>query len=140
MHGDDQEPQGMATGVSMKVRGMEKSDLIGMEALKNTCNRLVLKHPEAIGMAVIELDCGCLNICGVSMRGEPVGSMKTILAGATDGASKNVICSRCFASKGRLSDRIVNQKIIWPGGESEQPERDLRLYIGQKVFGEDYVE
>jgi len=111
---------------------MEKSDLIRMEALKNICNRLVMKHPEAIGMAVIELDCGCVNICGVSIRGEPVGSMKTVVKGP--------VCDRCLTSEERISDRIVNQKMIWPGAESEQPDRDLRLFIGQKVFGEDYVE
>ena len=119
---------------------MEKSDLVRMEALKNICNRLVMKHPDAIGMAMIELDCGCVNICGVSIRGEPVGSINTIVTGSEGGGSKNVICSRCFASKGRFSDRVVNQRMIWPGGEHEQPDRDLRVFIGRKVFGEDYLE
>jgi hypothetical protein len=30
--------------------------------------------------------------------------------------------------------------MIWPGEPDEQPERDLRLFIGRKVFGNDYIE
>ena len=118
---------------------MEKSKLVRMEALKNICNRLVMKHPDAIGMAMIELDCGCVNICGVSIRGEPVGSINTIVTGS-EGETTSPICSRCLASKGRISGRVVNQRIIWPGDVKEQPDIDLRLFIGRKVFGEDYLE
>jgi hypothetical protein len=45
-----------------------------------------------------------------------------------------------LASKRRISDRIVKQRMIWPGDVHEQPDRDLRLFIGRKVFGEDYFE
>jgi hypothetical protein len=119
---------------------MEKSKLVRMEALKNICNRLVMKLPDAIGMATIELDCGCVKICGVSIRGEPVGSINTIVSGSETGDMTSPICSRCLASKGRISGRVVNQRIIWPGDVSEQPDRDLRFFIGRKVFGEDYLE
>lgn len=119
---------------------MEKSKLVRMEALKTICNRLVMKHPDAIGMAMIELDCGCVNICGVSIRGEPVGSINTIVTGSETGDTPNPVCNRCLASKGRISGRILNQRIIWPGEVSEHPDRDLRLFIGRKVFGEDYLE
>lgn len=119
---------------------MEKSKLVRMEALKNICNRLVMKHPDAIGMAMIELDCGCVNICGVSIRGEPVGSINTIVMGSESEDTTNPICSRCLASKGRITGRVVNQRMIWPGDANEQPDGDLRLSIGRKVFGEDYLE
>jgi hypothetical protein len=119
---------------------MEKSDLIRLEALKNICNRLVMKHPEAIGMAMIELDCGCVNICGVSIRGEPVGSINTIVASSETGDRRSPICRRCLVSKGRISGRVVNERMIWPGKVNEQPDRDLRLFIGRKVFGENYLE
>jgi hypothetical protein len=119
---------------------MEKSKLVRMEALKNICNRLVMKLPDAIGMATIELECGCVKICGVSIRGEPVGSINTIVSGSETGDKTSPICSRCLASKGRISGRVVSQRIIWPGDVSEQPDRDLRLFIGRKVFGEDYLE
>ena len=119
---------------------MEKSKLVRMEALKNVCNRLVMKHPDAIGMAMIELDCGCVNICGVSIRGEPVGPVSTIVTGSESGDTTSPVCSRCLASKGRISDRIVKQRMIWPGDVHEQPDRNLRLFIGRKVFGEDYFE
>ena len=49
-------------------------------ALKEICNRIVMKNPDAIGMATIELDCGCINVCGVSVNGEPLGSILGIPA------------------------------------------------------------
>ena len=119
---------------------MEKSDLSATDALKSICNRLVLKHPEAVGMAVIELDCGCIDICGISIHGEPVGSVKTIARGRESGQEQSPICSRCLASKGRVSDRIVNRRIVWPGSEEERPDEHLRRFIGSSVFGEDYSE
>jgi hypothetical protein len=119
---------------------MEKSDLSATDALKNICNRLVLKHLDAVGMAVIELDCGCVDICGVSIRGEPVGSIKTIALGAQAGREQSPICSRCLASKGRVADRIVSRRIIWPGREEERPDSNLRQFIGQAVFGQNYTE
>ena len=111
-----------------------------MEALKEICNRLVLKHPEAVGMAMIELDCGCIDICGVSIRGEPVGSIKTIALGQLAGEQESPICSQCLASKGQVSERIVSQRMIWPGSDAERPDKDLRVFIGRKVFGEYYTE
>ena len=119
---------------------MEKSDLFKEEALKDICNRLVLKQPDAVGMAMIELDCGCIDICGVSIWGEPVGSIKTIALGQETGEEDSPICSQCLESKGRVSGRIDNQRMIWPGHEDERPDRDLRIFIGRRVFGDDYTE
>ena len=119
---------------------MEKSTLPTDDALKGICDRLVLKHPEAVGMAVIELDCGCVDICGVSIRGEPVGSVKSIAPGSSAGRGQSPICSRCLASRGRVSGRIVNRKIVWPGSDEELPEPALRRFIGTAVFGENYKE
>ena len=119
---------------------MEKYDLSTTEALKDICNRLVLRHPEAVGMAVIELECGCMDICGVSIRGEPVGSIKTITLGQQAGGAQSPICNRCLAEKGRISGRVVHQRMIWPGGEQELPDRELRLFIGKEVFGQHYSE
>ncbi|KPJ76470.1 MAG: hypothetical protein AMJ54_11615 [Deltaproteobacteria bacterium SG8_13] len=119
---------------------MEKSDLSSTDALKGICNRLVVKHPDAVGMAVIELDCGCVDICGVSIRGEPVGSIKTIALGADARQQQSPICSRCLASKERVSERVVNRRIIWPGSEEERPDVNLRRFIGRVVFGENWTE
>ena len=119
---------------------MIQSDDKTTDALKAICNRLVLKHPDAVGMAVIELDCGCIDICGVSIRGEPIGSIKTISMDPQAAGEQNPICSRCMASKEPIADRIISRRIIWPGSEEERPGRNLRLFIGYKVFGDDYTE
>ena len=119
---------------------MENSERSTTGALKNICNRLVLKHPEAVGMAVIELECGCMDICGVSIRGEPVGSIKTVALSQEAGQEQSPICRQCLAAKGRIADRVVDQRIVWPGSDAERPDRNLRMVIGRAVFGDNYTE
>ena len=67
--------------------------------LKSQCNRIVLEYPEAMGIAVLELDCGCLNICGVVVVGDPVGPMKTISARFDGKDGKTPVCLSCDKEK-----------------------------------------
>ena len=78
------------------------------EALKEICDRIIMEYPEAVGMATIELDCGCINVCGVSFRGEPVGSVMSIPAHQETENDNNLVCFRCLEEKNRITDRIVN--------------------------------
>lgn len=110
------------------------------EVLKEICNRIVMKHAEVVGMALIELDCGCINVGGVSFDGEPVGSITSITLHQETENDKNLVCFRCLEEKGRITDRVINYGLIWPGDENDLPEKDFRLSIGQKVFGPDYKE
>ena len=110
------------------------------KALKEICDRVVIKHPEAIGMATIELDCGCINVCGVSFKGEPVGSIMSIPAHQETENNGSLVCFKCLEKKSEITDRIINQGLIWPGGENEIPAKEIRFYIGQEVFGPDYSE
>ncbi len=119
---------------------MKKPAGHSLKALKEICNRIVMKHPEAIGMAIIELDCGCMNICGVSFEGEPVGSIMSIPLHQETENNKSLVCFRCLEEKSRITDRVINYGLIWPGDENDIPEEEFRLSIGQKVFGPDYSE
>lgn len=109
-------------------------------ALKEICSRIVMKHPDAVGMATIELDCGCINVCGVSFRGDPVGSIMNIPADQETDIENNIVCFRCLEEKNRITDRIINQGLIWPGDRDDIPEDEFRITIGQRVFGSDYSE
>jgi hypothetical protein len=111
-----------------------------IKALKEICNRIVVKHPDAIGMATIELDCGCINVCGVSFKGEPVGSIMSIPAHQEAENDNSVVCFKCLEKKSEVSDRIINRGIIWPGDENEIPAEEIRLYIGREVFGPGFSE
>ena len=109
-------------------------------ALKEICNRIAMKNPAAIGMATIELDCGCINVCGVSFQGEPVGSIMNIPANQESANDIRLICFKCLEMEGEITNRIVNQGLIWPGDENEIPEEETRLHIGREVFGPGYTE
>ncbi len=110
------------------------------DVLKKTCETIILEQPEAIGMVFVELDCGCINVCGVSAKGDPIGSMQTISGHQRDKDNKSPVCLKCYKDKKVAMDRVVNKGLVWPGDESERPEKELRLCIGQKVFGLDYTE
>ncbi len=111
-----------------------------LNTLKEICTRLVIKHPEAVAMAAIELDCGCVNVCGVSYRGEPVGTLKSIPANQENEDDNNLVCFTCLEKKREMAGRIVNRGLIWPGSDDELPAEEVRLLIGREVFGSEYEE
>ena len=91
-------------------------------------------------MALIELDCGCVHICAVSVSGQPVGRMRTYSGTLEDNGDDGPICIRCAGAGGPVMDRIVRRELVWPGEEVEKPNRELRDLIGQAVFGDDFQE
>ena len=119
----------------MENNGTEKT-----EKLRNMCNTIALEQPDAMGIAYIELDCGCIYLSGVSAKGDPVGQMHTISAQPAGEDKKPPICLKCYRSKTLEMQRVVKMDLMWPGEASERPAKALRLYIGQKVFGPDYTD
>ena len=111
-----------------------------MDTLKRRCNQIVMRYPQAAGMAVIGLNCGCTLVCGVSYTGEPLGSLQRIEAGPHEDAGQRPVCLTCRRSRIKIQDRIVMRKLIWPGEDFEKPDMELRRFIGQQVFGTKYEE
>ncbi len=105
--------------------------------LKTFCEDLVLKHPEAMGIAYMQLDCGCINICGVSGKGDPVGGMQAISGRSQE---DETVCLKCYRDKKIDWGRVIDKGLIWPGEKSEKPDEGLRMTIGKQVFGPDYTE
>ena len=91
--------------------------------------------PEAVAMALFELDCGCIRACAVSEEGAPMGEMIMVSGKPVE---KDYECSICREDGGADSERCFRKAIIWPGEESELPSEEFRLSIGKKVFGDDY--
>ena len=106
--------------------------------LNKTCREIFTVYPETIGVAFKGLDCGCALVCGVSAKGDPVGSLIHVSGQPVKKGKKPPICLKCRKDDGY--DRVVREGIIWPGDESEQPDIDLRLSIGRKDFGPGYQE
>ena len=105
--------------------------------LKAFCEDFILQHPEAMGIAYMELDCGCINQCGVSGKGDPVGEMRAI-SGYSD--KEDTVCLKCYRDQKIDWGRVIEKGLIWPGEESEIPDKTIRVAIGKKVFGSDYLE
>ncbi len=103
-----------------------------------TCEQILVDHPDAIGVAFKWLDCGCSLLCGVSAKGNPVGKLVQISDQIPQAGGKSNTCRQCRKDGGL--ERVVWQGIHWPGEESELPEKDLRLFIGRRVFGPSYAE
>ena len=107
-------------------------------AFSDACRQIFTRHADAIGVAFKWLDCGCSLICGVSAKGDPVGSLIHVPGQPSVKGRKPPICLKC--RRDTSLDRVVWQGIHWPGDESELPEKELRVSIGKKVFGPDYTE
>lgn len=108
-----------------------------LEELNRICMKILNLNPEAIGVALLALDCGCIKACGVSGKGDSVGDMAGVTRDHTS-RSGAPICLAC--RKKRWMDRVIRKEIFWPGSEDEKPDQKLRMEIGRRVFGEDYCE
>ena len=117
---------------------MGKPDNQNTTPFDEACYRILIEHPDAIGVAFKWLDCGCCLACGVNAWGEPAGLLVHIDSQSTTGSIRSHTCPHCRKDKGL--DRVVWQGIHWPGTPDEYPDRELRIAIGRKVFGPGYSE
>jgi len=81
--------------------------------------------PDAIGVAVIRLNCGCRKMAAVDKEGEPAS--KVIMY--RDRAQS--ICDKCKEDNGSHL-RITEQFIDWISPEPEAPKKQM---ITEKVLG-----
>jgi hypothetical protein len=81
--------------------------------------------PEAIGVAVVRLNCGCRKMAAVDKEGEPAS--KVIMY--RDRAES--ICDKCKEDNGSYM-RITEQFIQWI---SPEPEAAKKKMIEEKVLG-----
>jgi hypothetical protein len=110
----------------------------GSDSFTKACQKILAEHPTAIGVAYKGLDCGCALMCGVSAKGDPIGSLIYVSGQPAPKGQRVPICLKCKKDNGL--NRVVKEGISWPGNESELPDIELRLLIGRKVFGPDYLE
>jgi hypothetical protein len=81
--------------------------------------------PDAVGVAVIRLDCGCRKMAAVSMAGEPAS--KIIMY--RDQAES--VCAQCKRDNGDYI-RMIEQFISW---KKPEPEEGIKKMIADKVLG-----
>ncbi|MCI5222787.1 MAG: hypothetical protein D3924_08985 [Candidatus Electrothrix sp. AR4] len=81
--------------------------------------------PDAVGVAVIRLDCGCRKMAAVSLAGEPAS--KIIMY--RDQAES--ICAQCQEDNGDYM-RVVDQFISW---NAPEPDDEVKQEISAKVLG-----
>lgn len=81
--------------------------------------------PDAIGVVVVRLDCGCRKMAAVSEQGEPAS--KVIMY--RDFAES--ICDTCKDDQGSYL-RVIKQFIHW---SEPVPEASVQQRIHAKVFG-----
>lgn len=81
--------------------------------------------PEAVGVAVIRLNCGCRKMAAVSLAGEPAS--KIIMY--RDQAES--ICAQCKQDNGDYM-RVIEQFISW---KEPEPDEKTKRTISAKVLG-----
>jgi len=108
-----------------------------LEMLNRVCMDIIKTHPETIGVALLALDCGCVKVCGISAKGEPVGEMTGV---TRDHANRPGVTICLVCRKKKWMNRVIRREIYWPGSEDERPDKKLRIKIGRRVFGPDHTE
>jgi len=100
-------------------------------AIKNATHILLSKYPEAVGVVYWILDCGCIKMCCVSEKGDPIGGTLLTSGQSVPGQDTIFVCHKCMVDRGPSSERIVDQGIAWvrPLG------KEHRKLISAKVFG-----
>jgi hypothetical protein len=81
--------------------------------------------PEAVGVAVVRLDCGCRKMAAVSVTGEPASKLIMYRDQAES------ICAQCKQDNGEYM-RVVEQFISW---KKPKPDEATQQRIIAKVLG-----
>ncbi len=81
--------------------------------------------PDAVGVAVVRLDCGCRKMAAVNITGEPASK---IIMYRDQSES---ICSRCQKDNGDYM-RVLEQFISW---KKPEPDEKTKKIITAKVLG-----
>lgn len=81
--------------------------------------------PDAVGVAVVRLDCGCRKMAAVNVDGEPASSIIMYRDNAQS------ICEQCKKDNGDFT-RVTTQFIRW---KSPEPDHVTMAMISAKVLG-----
>lgn len=84
--------------------------------------------PDAIGVVIIRLDCGCRKMAGVGSDGEPASKL-IIYRDLADS-----ICDKCKEDNGHYM-RVTESFIHW----ADEPSEEDKKMIYQKVLGKEVI-
>ena len=107
-------------------------------ALELACRYIRGEFPEAVGIAYMELNCGCIKLCGVSSGGRLIGPVTLTLGKSSIRKDRPPVCRKCKMDQGVNLERVVRHGLIWPNDSQHIIDGDLKKTIGRKVFGDRY--
>ncbi|MBL0714754.1 MAG: hypothetical protein JJV98_13755 [Desulfosarcina sp.] len=104
------------------------------------CQRIVDENHGVVGVSFRELDCGCVQFCGLSRKGQtPVCSYH--LSGQPPTRNlEPLVCLKCRKDEHFAAERTVQKGIVWSANSRIPLPRSERLQIGRLVLGGDYKE
>lgn len=115
----------------MKIKGNKPKKAVVSKELKAQKSEeamiagILEGSPDAVGVAVIRLDCGCRKMAATDKNGEPASK---VIAYRDDAES---ICDQCQKDKGAFA-RVVTQFIHWHDTTLDE---ETRKKIQAKVLG-----
>ncbi|WP_446009049.1 hypothetical protein [Candidatus Electrothrix sp.] len=104
--------------VAEKMRDPEKGERAMIEGIFEG-------SPDAVGVAVIRLNCGCRKMAAVSITGEPASKILMYRDQAES------ICDQCKKDNGDFM-RVTEQFIKW---NDPEPAEEMKKEISAKVLG-----
>jgi len=106
-----------------------------LKSYKSMVPHIINESDEIVGVAFLELDCGCIKVCKVSDNGDLIEL--TFLSPLN--LNKSPICLKCEDDRGSIY-RMICLEIIWADDEGKVLNGEQRLAILRKAFGNDILE
>jgi len=95
-------------------------------------------HKNVVGVAYLELDCGCARLCGVSRQGVPVGDVFNVSGQPATRNLEPLVCLKCRLDKRFAVERSAQRGILWAEASPRLTDPEERMRIGYAVFGDDF--
>jgi hypothetical protein len=108
------------------------------DAYSEIAEIIFASHGDAVGVAYLELDCGCARLCGVSRQGAPVGDVFNVSGQPSTRNLEPLVCLKCYRDKGFAVQRAARQGILWADAPPRRTGPEERMRIGHVVFGDDF--
>ena len=96
---------------------------------------ILSENQTAVGVALVELDCRCLKMCGVTREGNILAPLTLVLGPSVAPANRPPVCPVCLKDGGVNPRRVVRHALAWSEDPHKSINAHLKRKIGRRIFG-----
>lgn len=96
---------------------------------------ILSENQTAVGVALVELDCRCIKMCGVTRDGDILAPLTLVLGPSVAPANRPPVCPACRKDGGVNPVRVVRHALAWSDDPHKAVNAPLKRKIGRRIFG-----